>query len=117
MYAPRISEELRKLLTDMLRAEIPLQVIYDIHSERQIDIIGKLIDQKSATFASLTIIGGKDERLTKQVIFHLSTKVKMEKDCLHRNDAVSVHMWIQLNQERVLYIGSTKLGLPVKILF
>jgi hypothetical protein len=89
-----------------------LQVIYDIHCERQINRIGQLIDQKSPIFASLIIIGRQGERLTKQILFNLSTTVKMEKVCLHRNDAICVHMWIQLNQERVLLYREHQVGPP-----
>ena len=112
LYAPRISDELRKLLTDMMRAKIPLQIIYDIHCERQIDNLGRLIDQKHPTFVSLTVIGGKDERLTKHVLYNLSAKVKREKVRLHKNDAISIHMWIKLNLERVLLYREHQVGPP-----
>ena len=96
----------------MLRAKIPLQVIFDIHCERQIDKIGELVDQKCPTFVSLTVVGGKDERLTKEVIYNLATKVKMEKVRLHKNDSISTHMWVQLNLERVLLYREHQVGPP-----
>jgi hypothetical protein len=68
----------------------------------RIDKRGKLIDQKCPKFVSLSVIGGKYERLTIEVIYNLATKVNIEKVRLHKKNAIS-------NCNLHAYMGAFKL--------
>jgi hypothetical protein len=101
-YAPRISNELKKLLVDMLRAKVQVNIIYDIHCHTQMRRLGDSLDQTCRTFASLTLVGGRDDFLCKRDLHNLKVKVLRENVRLHEDDATSVHMWVTRNTERLL---------------
>jgi hypothetical protein len=101
-YAPRISNELKKLLVDMLRAKVQVNIIYDIYCHIQMRRLGDTLDDACRTFASLTLVGGRDDFISKRDLHNLKVKVLRENTRLHEDDATFVNMWITRNTERVL---------------
>jgi hypothetical protein len=101
-YAPRISNELKKLLVDMLRAKVQVNIIYDIHCDTQMQCLGDSLDQTCGTFASLTLVGGRDDFLSKRDLHNLKVRVLRENIKLHKGDVTSVNMWVTRNTKRLL---------------
>jgi hypothetical protein len=107
-YAHRISIELKKLLVDMLRAKVQVNIIYDIHCHTQMQRLGDSLDQTCRTFASLTLVGGRDNFLSKRDLHNLKVRVLRENIRLHKDDVTLVNMWVTRNIERLLVYQERK---------
>ena len=110
--ASKITRELRKLLADMFRANVPLNIIFDIHCDKQQQYIVGSIDHKSSDF--VPVIMGRDQLITKRDLVNIMNEVKKETMKLDNDDAISVHKWIKLHIERVLLYNEHKVGPPAQ---
>jgi hypothetical protein len=85
----------------MLRAKVQVNIIYDIHCHTQMQCLGDSLDQICRTFASLTLVGGRDDFPSKRDVHNLKVRVLRENIRLHEDDATSVNMWVTRKTERL----------------
>jgi hypothetical protein len=110
--ASKITRELKKLLANIFTANVPLNIIFDIHYDKQQKYIVGSIDHKSSDF--MLVIMGRDQLITKRDLVNMMNEVKKETMKLDKVDAILVHKWIKLHIERVLLYNEHKVGPPAQ---
>ena len=110
--APRLTLDLKKTLTDLIRAEWkPLDIFY-FHCRNQLKREGVDRDIDGTTLAPLTTLDGRDDLVSIRDLYNLTKKVMKEEVQFDENDQKSVGMWISNNKERVLVHQEYKEGPP-----
>ena len=108
--APRLSQELKKHLMDLLRAKLSVPTIYDLHCIAQCNRASP--DRDCLALVPLSTLDGRDDLVEKRDLYNLLTKVLKEKVRLNENDQISVQMWMDKNRERVVFHRQHQIGPP-----
>jgi hypothetical protein len=99
-------------LTDIFRAKIPLNIIFDIHCGKQIKYITGTVDHNSPDF--VPVVMGKDQLIQKRDLINIQNDVKNRTIWLDKIDAISVQKWMKLHLERMLLYREHKIGPPAQ---
>lgn len=97
--APRLSIELKKQLTDLLRAGWSVADVFDLHCEGQFRIEGVDRGHDSKQPNGLISFDGRDDMCSKQDIKNMKRIIDKSTWLRADNDQASVREWIKLYPE------------------